>query len=152
RGPVRWPVRAGDDGTPERKCRRPVHRVQAAERGGTGPPSVEDALGGSAGVPEESAPCRGPGPPAADRVDGLPPVAAAVSAARRRRRPPTEKRTTTETILRAFQGYTLWLERHPCGRIVRPTELTAQQRQILQRLHFPTPAQFLAQKLPHLPP
>ena len=66
--------------------------------------------------------------------------------------PPTEKRTTTETILRAFQGYTLWLERHPCGRIVRPTELTARQRQILQRLHFPTPAQFLAQKLPHLPP
>src|SRR5205823_5066691 len=88
RGPVRWPVRAGDDGTPERKCRRPVHRVQAAERGGTGPPSVEDALGGSSGVPEESAPCRGPGSPAADRVDGLPPVAAAVSAARRRRRSP----------------------------------------------------------------
>ena len=66
--------------------------------------------------------------------------------------PPAEKRMTTETILRAFQGYTLWLERHPCGRIVRPTELTAKQRQILQRLHFPTPAQFLAQKLPHLPP
>lgn len=66
--------------------------------------------------------------------------------------PETEKRTTTETILRAFQGYTLWLERHACGRIVHPTELTSRQRQILQRLHFPTPAQFLAQKLPHLPP
>jgi hypothetical protein len=66
--------------------------------------------------------------------------------------PPAEKRTTTETILRAFQGYTLWLEPHPCGRIVHPTELTSRQRQILQRLHFPTPAQFLSQKLPHLPP
>jgi hypothetical protein len=66
--------------------------------------------------------------------------------------PEAEQRTTTETILRAFQGYTLWLERHPCGRIVHPTELTARQRQILQRLHLPTPAQFLSQKLPHLPP
>ena len=63
-----------------------------------------------------------------------------------------EQRMTTETILRAFQGYTLWLERHPCGRIVHPTQLTARQRQILQRLHFPTPAQLLSQTLPHLPP
>ena len=66
--------------------------------------------------------------------------------------PQTEKRTTTETILRAFQNYTLWLEHHPCGRLVHTTALTARQRQILQRLNFPTPAQLLSRKLPHLPP
>jgi hypothetical protein len=66
--------------------------------------------------------------------------------------PQSEKRTTTETILRAFQSYTLWLEHHPCGRVVHTTALTARQRQILQRLNFPTPAQLLSRKLPHLPP
>ena len=66
--------------------------------------------------------------------------------------PPSEKRTTTETILRAFQSYTLWLEHHPCGRVVHTCVLTVRQRQILQRLNFPTPAQFLSRKLPHLPP
>jgi hypothetical protein len=63
-----------------------------------------------------------------------------------------EQRTTTETILRAFQGYTLRLERRPCGRVVHTNQLTERQRQILQRLRFPTPAQVLAGKLPAAPP
>jgi uncharacterized protein DUF4277/DDE family transposase len=66
--------------------------------------------------------------------------------------PQTEKRTTTETILRAFQGYTLQVERQPCGRVVHATALTARQRELLHRLRVPTPAQFLARKLPHPPP
>ncbi len=66
--------------------------------------------------------------------------------------PKAEQRTTTETILRAFAGYTLRREEHPCGRIVRPTRLTARQRHILERLDLPTPAQILSKNLPHLPP
>src|SRR5213595_672269 len=48
---------------------------------------MEDAVGRSSRVPEEPAPCRGPGPSPVAGVDGLPPVAAAVSAARRGGRP-----------------------------------------------------------------
>ena len=59
----------------------------------------------------------------------------------------TEKRTTTETILRAFQNYTLLIERKPFGRVVYATVLSARQRQILQRLNVPTPAQMLSRKL-----
>jgi transposase len=64
----------------------------------------------------------------------------------------SEKRTTAETILRAFQGYTLRVERRPCGRVVHTTRLTARQRQVLQRLNFPTPAELLRARLPHAPP
>ena len=66
--------------------------------------------------------------------------------------PATERRTTTETILRAFQSYTLRVETRPYGRVVHANQLTARQRQILHRLHFPTPAQLLSAKLPHAPP
>ena len=61
--------------------------------------------------------------------------------------PEAEKRTTTETILRAFQNYTLPTERESFGRVVHATVLSARQRQILQRLNVPTPAQMLSRKL-----
>ena len=61
--------------------------------------------------------------------------------------PEAEKRTTSETILRAFQNYTLLIERKPFGRVVYATVLSARQRQILQRLNVPTPAQILSRKL-----
>jgi len=63
--------------------------------------------------------------------------------------PHTEKHTTTETILRAFQSYTLGVERRPYGRVVHARQLSARQRQILHRLNFPTPARVLATRLPH---
>jgi hypothetical protein len=60
-----------------------------------------------------------------------------------------EKRTTTETILRAFQRYTVRIERRPYGHVVHVNRLSARQRHILQRLNFPTPARVLSAKLPH---
>jgi transposase len=65
--------------------------------------------------------------------------------------PDREKRTTTETILRAFRAYTLHVEPHPAGRVVHPTQLSENQRHILQRLGFPTPAQILSRRLPRPP-
>jgi transposase len=64
----------------------------------------------------------------------------------------SERRTTTETILRAFASYTLDIEHQPLGRVVYTTRLTTRQRQILQRLSFPTPTQVLSQVLPTHPP
>jgi Domain of unknown function (DUF4277) len=58
-----------------------------------------------------------------------------------------EKRLTTERMLRAFRVYSLILEFTPVGRVVHPTRLSNRQRQILQRLGFPTPAQQLARIL-----
>lgn len=66
--------------------------------------------------------------------------------------PQAERRTTSETILRAFANYTLDVEYQPLGRVVYTTRLTMRQRQILQRLHFPTPAQVLSRALPPHPP
>jgi hypothetical protein len=63
-----------------------------------------------------------------------------------------EKRTTTETILRAFANYTLDIEHLPVGRVFYATRLSKRQRQILQRLQFPTPAQLLSRKLLLHPP
>jgi transposase len=48
--------------------------------------------------------------------------------------PIKEKRTTTQTILRAFNRYTLIIDRTRLGREVQPTRLTTRQRQILQQL------------------
>jgi transposase len=62
-----------------------------------------------------------------------------------------EKRTTTQTILRAFNRYTLIIHRTRLGREVQPTRLTARQRQILQQLGFDTPAQILSRRLPRAP-
>ena len=62
-----------------------------------------------------------------------------------------EKRTTTQTILRAFNRYTLIIHRTRLGREVQPTQLTTRQRQILQQLSFDTPAQILSRRLPRAP-
>jgi len=64
----------------------------------------------------------------------------------------TEQHTTTETILRAFQSYTLRVERRVYGRVIHTTQLSARQRQILAQLGFPTPAQVLSRQLPQPPP
>jgi transposase len=65
--------------------------------------------------------------------------------------PPKERRTTTETILRAFNTYTLLLHHTRLGRVVQSTRLTTRQREILQQLGFPTPAQILSRRLPRAP-
>lgn len=62
-----------------------------------------------------------------------------------------ETRTTTQTILRAFNRYTLIIHRTRLGREVQPTRLTARQRHILQQLGFDTPAQILSRRLPRAP-
>jgi transposase len=65
--------------------------------------------------------------------------------------PIKEKRTTTQTILRAFNRYTLIIHRTRLGREVQPTRLTTRQRHILQQLGFQTPAQILSRRLPRAP-
>lgn len=54
-----------------------------------------------------------------------------------------EKRLTTERMLRIFQVYGLYIERTSVGRVVHATRLSNRQKQILNRLGFPTPAQTL---------
>jgi len=56
---------------------------------------------------------------------------------------PAEQRLTTEQLLRVFQVYGLLVCDTTCGRVVHTTRLSNRQRQILNRLHFPTPAQTL---------
>jgi transposase len=65
--------------------------------------------------------------------------------------PAKERRTTTQTILRAFNTYTLIIHRTRLGREVQPTRLTTRQRQILQQLGFQTPAVILSRRLPRPP-
>ena len=65
--------------------------------------------------------------------------------------PVKEKRTTTQTILRAFNRYTLIIHRTRLGREVQPTRLTTRQRHILQQFGFDTPAQILSRRLPRAP-
>ncbi len=62
-----------------------------------------------------------------------------------------EVHRTTESLLRAFANYSLIERRSRLGRVVHATRMTEEQRQILLRLGFPTPAQLLAQVLPPLP-
>lgn len=54
--------------------------------------------------------------------------------------PRSERRLTTESLLRAFQVYGLVVRQTACGRVIHPTRLSSRQRDILNRLHFPTPA------------
>lgn len=65
--------------------------------------------------------------------------------------PQKERRTTTQAILRTFRNYVLLIHRTRLGREVQPTRLTANQRAMLQRLGFDTPAQILSKKLPRAP-
>jgi transposase len=64
---------------------------------------------------------------------------------------PKERRTTTLTLMRAFANYTLLIHHTRSGQQVQSTQLTTRQRQILQQLGFPTPAQILRQRLPRPP-
>lgn len=64
--------------------------------------------------------------------------------------PVAEQRLTAESLLREFRNYGLIERRARLGRVVQATRLSARQRQILQQLRFPTPAQLLAQSLPRL--
>ena len=65
--------------------------------------------------------------------------------------PEAEKRLTTESILRAFRVCPLVKENTPLGCVVHPVQLTQRQRHILERLHYPTPAQIVSRRLPHYP-
>ena len=65
--------------------------------------------------------------------------------------PQTEHRATAATLLKAFQNYALVITYTPIGRTVRPSRLTTRQREILQRLQFPSPAQTLSRRLPTPP-
>jgi transposase len=62
-----------------------------------------------------------------------------------------ERRRTAESLMREFQGYGLIERRTRLGRVVRATQLTRRQQQVLRQLGFPSPAQLLAQVLPPLP-
>ena len=57
--------------------------------------------------------------------------------------PQAEKRMTAESLLRVFRTYGLLVSNTRVGRVVHTTRLSNRQKQILQRLHFPTPAQTL---------
>jgi len=62
-----------------------------------------------------------------------------------------ERRTTTLTLLKAFQKYALLVQTTRRGRIVHATRLTTRQREILQCLGIPSPAQLLSRQLPRPP-
>jgi transposase len=63
----------------------------------------------------------------------------------------SERRMTAEMLLRHFRGYGLIVRRATVGRVVYATRLTQRQRQVLNQLSFPTPAQTLARKLAPVP-
>jgi transposase len=65
--------------------------------------------------------------------------------------PVKEHRVTAQQILQAFMNYTLLIHHTRLGREVQPTRLTTRQRELLQRLGFPTPAQLLSRILPRAP-
>jgi transposase len=65
--------------------------------------------------------------------------------------PTKEHRMTAAKILTSFSNYTLIVERQSAGRVITPTRLTAQQRAILNRLQFPSPAQTLSRRLTPVP-
>lgn len=60
---------------------------------------------------------------------------------------PAEQRMTSEQLLRIFQVYGLLVHRGTCGRVVQTTRLSNRQRQVLQRLKFPTPMQTITRVL-----
>jgi transposase len=60
---------------------------------------------------------------------------------------PAERRLTSESLLRIFKVYGLLIGTSRLGRIVHTTRLSNRQKQILERLQFPTPAQTLCRIL-----
>lgn len=65
--------------------------------------------------------------------------------------PRNERRCTAESLLRDFKVCGVLLSHTPIGPVVRATRPTTRQRQILNRLQFPTVAKTLARSLPHVP-
>jgi uncharacterized protein DUF4277 len=65
--------------------------------------------------------------------------------------PVKQRRTTTLTLLEAFRKYALLVKTTRRGRIVYATRLTTRQREILQCLGIPSPAQQLSRQLPRPP-
>jgi transposase len=62
-----------------------------------------------------------------------------------------QQRTTAKTLLKSFSNYSMLLEQNPVGTLVHPGRLNVTQRQILQQLNLPSPAQTLRQSLPRAP-
>lgn len=60
---------------------------------------------------------------------------------------PKEQRTTAEQILRQFEVCGLVIRQSPLGELVRASQLSAEQRRILNQLSLPTPAQILRRNL-----
>jgi hypothetical protein len=65
--------------------------------------------------------------------------------------PKAERQMTAEQLLRAFAVTGILAEQAPIGQLVHPTRLSLQQRQILDRLRYPTPRQLLARSIPSAP-
>ena len=65
--------------------------------------------------------------------------------------PSSERRCTADTLLRDFKVCGVLVRRTVVGRVIFATSPTARQRQILNRLGLPSPAQTLARMLPPVP-
>jgi hypothetical protein len=65
--------------------------------------------------------------------------------------PASEQRMTAETLLRQFRVYGCIVTSEKVGRVVHATRLTSRQRQILNQLSLPTPAQTLRRILDPVP-
>jgi hypothetical protein len=65
--------------------------------------------------------------------------------------PASEQRLTAETLLRQFRVYGCIVTSEKVGRVIHATRLTSRQRQILNQLSLPTPAQTLRRKLQPVP-
>jgi len=65
--------------------------------------------------------------------------------------PKKEQFMTAEQLLRVFAKYSLTAHAVPIGRILYPGRLNLQQRQIIERLKFPTPYRFMAKSIPLAP-
>ena len=62
--------------------------------------------------------------------------------------PKAERHMTAEQLLRAFAMTGVIAEPVRLGQLLHPTRLSLQQRQILDRLRYPTPRQLLARRIP----
>ena len=65
--------------------------------------------------------------------------------------PKAERQMTAEKLLRAFAATGIVAEQTRVGQLLHPTRLTLKQRQILDRLRYPTPRQLLARRIPLAP-
>src|SRR6516225_7522758 len=65
--------------------------------------------------------------------------------------PASEQRMTAEMLLRQFRVYGCIVTSESVGRVIHTTRLTSRQRQILNQLSLPTPAQMLRRILAPVP-